>query len=141
MSEDSLHNKIYENCIETLHHCMHEHYEDCPWRERAIYSFDSRNQALCGYYQFQEFAFAKASIRLLGQSVGEDGFIKICAPDSSLKISSFSMVWVLEAKEYLEYSKDTAFSEFALKVADKILSKAIAGMKSGLAVPPEGENY
>lgn len=110
---------------------MHEHYEDCPWRE----------QALCGFYQFQEFAFAKASIRLLGQSVGENGFIKICAPDSSLKFPSFSMVWVLEAKEYLEYSKDIAFSEFALKVADKILSKAIAGMKSGLAVPPEGENY
>lgn len=73
--------------------------------------------------------------------MGEDGFIKICAPDSSLKFPSFSMVWVLEAKEYLEYSKDIAFSEFALKVADKILSKAIAGMKSGLAVPPEGENY
>ncbi len=142
VSEDSLHNKIYENCIETLRHCMHEHYEDCPWREQALYSFDSRNQALCGYYQFQEFTFAKASIRLLGQSVEEDGFIKICAPsDSSLKIPSFSMVWVLEAKEYLEYSKDTDFSEFALKVADKILSKAITGMKNGLAVPPEGENY
>ena len=41
---DSLHNKIYEISLRTLLLCMHEHYEDCPWREQALYAMDSRNQ-------------------------------------------------------------------------------------------------
>ncbi len=40
--------KIYDVSIYTLKCCMHEHYEDCPWREQALYTMDSRNQMLCG---------------------------------------------------------------------------------------------
>ena len=50
--EDSLLNKIYEVCGRTLHLCMHEHYEDTPWREQGLYANDGRNQALTGYYVF-----------------------------------------------------------------------------------------
>ena len=42
--------KIYDVGVRTLRLCMHEHYEDCPWREQALYAMDSRNQMLCGYY-------------------------------------------------------------------------------------------
>ena len=35
---DTMHNRIYETCLRTLLLCMHEHYEDCPWREQALYS-------------------------------------------------------------------------------------------------------
>lgn len=63
---DSLHNKIYEISARTLHLCMHEHYEDTPWREQALYAMDSRNQALCGYYCFGEYSMPRASFELLG---------------------------------------------------------------------------
>ena len=77
---DSLHNKIYEISLRTLLLCMHEHYEDCPWREQALYAMDSRNQMLCGYYAFGEYDFARESIRLLGLSQRDDGFLELCAP-------------------------------------------------------------
>lgn len=35
---DGLYRKIYENGVRTLENCMHEHYEDCPWREQALYA-------------------------------------------------------------------------------------------------------
>ena len=44
--------EIYDTSVRTLKLCMHEHYEDCPWREQALYALDSRNQMLCGYYAF-----------------------------------------------------------------------------------------
>ncbi|MBD9206300.1 MAG: hypothetical protein EGQ40_00590, partial [Clostridiales bacterium] len=55
---DRLHMQIYRTAVHTLRLCMHEHYEDCPWREQALYAMDSLNQAVCGYYCFGEYAFA-----------------------------------------------------------------------------------
>ena len=40
--------RIYDACARTLLLCLHEHYEDCPWREQSFYTMDSRNQMLCG---------------------------------------------------------------------------------------------
>lgn len=55
---DILSQKIYDTAVRTLKLCIHEPYEDIPWREQSLYCFDSRNQMLCGYYAFQEFKFA-----------------------------------------------------------------------------------
>ena len=38
----------------TLRMCMHDHYEDCPWREQSLYAMDTRVQILCGFYAFGE---------------------------------------------------------------------------------------
>ena len=35
-SLDLTERKIYEVCAYTMQCCMHEHYEDCPWREQHI---------------------------------------------------------------------------------------------------------
>ncbi len=107
---DHLHNKIHDISIDTLRHCMHEHYEDCPWREQALYGSDSRNQMLCCYYVFDDNEFAKQSLILLGKSFGEDGIQAICAPtDITLKIPSFTHVWFLAVKDYTQYTNDTYF--------------------------------
>ena len=50
---DGLSRKIYENGVRTLRNCLHEHYEDCPWREQSLYAMDSRNRMLFGYETFQ----------------------------------------------------------------------------------------
>lgn len=56
--DDKLLQKIYDVSVYTLKCCMHEHYEDCPWREQALYTMDSRNQMLCGYYAFKDLCIS-----------------------------------------------------------------------------------
>lgn len=108
--KDALYQKIYEVGIRTLQLCMHEHYEDCPWREQALYSYDSRIQMLCGYYAFEEYEFAKASICLMAKSLREDGTIELCSPGKvPITIPSFTAVFIRQVKEYLEFSKDKSF--------------------------------
>lgn len=88
---------------------MFEHYEDCPWREQALYTLDSRNQMLCGYYAFEEYEFARASLRLFGETQWADGSLPICAPsDVELSIPFFSLFYIVEMREYAEHSGDVS---------------------------------
>ncbi len=109
---DPLRDQIYRTCVDTLLHCMHEHYEDCPWREQALYAMDSRNQMLCGYYAFGETVFARASLELLSLSVLPHGLLNLCAPAGwGYPIPSFSLIFFTQMKEYLDFSGDIAFIE------------------------------
>jgi len=124
---DDLHNKIYEVSRRTLEMCMHDHYEDCPWREQAQYTMDSRNQMLCGYYVFGEYDFPKASLRLMAHSLREDGLLELCSPASVyVTIPSFTAVYLLQLYEYLLYSGDAEFIREVLPVAKTIADGFIA---------------
>jgi len=118
---DQLHNMIYETGKRTLLMCMHEHYEDCPWREQALYTMDSRNQMLCGYYAFREFAFPKSAIRLMALSIRDDNLLELCSPARvSITIPSFSAVFAVQLWEYLLYSGDRAFAAEMAPTAERI---------------------
>jgi alpha-L-rhamnosidase len=133
---------MLELSVRTLRLCMHEHYEDCPWREQSLYAYDSRNQALYGYYAFPNYDFAKASFNLLGRGIRDDGLLELCAPAKiPITIPVFSMAWIVECQEHWLYSGDsTLFSTFETQMAsmvDKWLSdKDIA---TGLYLFPEGK--
>ena len=119
---DYLFNRLYEVSVKTLRLCMHEHYEDCPWREQALYTYDSMVQMLCGYYVFGEYEFAKASIKLHGYGQREDGLLELCAPCSVRRtIPSFSLSWVISLEKYVLYSGDVAFAADMLKTAERIM--------------------
>jgi hypothetical protein len=97
--------KLRRVAIDTMKLCMHEHYEDCPWREQALYSYDSRNQIIYGYYVWGNYNYVKASLELLGKGIREDGYLNLCAPIKRLRtIPIFSFVWVVELMEYYLYS-------------------------------------
>lgn len=118
---DNLHNAIYEVCKRTLLMCMHEHYEDCPWREQALYAMDSRNQMLCGYYAFREFDFAKSAIRLMALSIREDNMLELCSPARvSITIPSFNAIFSVQLREYLLYSGDREFAAEMAPTAERI---------------------
>lgn len=140
---DSLHNKIYEICLRTLRLSAHEHYEDCPWREQALYSMDSRNQMLCGYYAFGEYALPRESIRLLSLGLREDGLLELCAPAKvPAVIPSFSLIWIIELYEYLLYSGDLAFAFEMWPCAEKILRTFWRNAKGrDLQGPLQGPGY
>ncbi len=104
---DHLHNRIYEVSRRTLELCMHEHYEDCQWREQALYTMDSRNQMLCGYYCFGEIRFPAASLRLIAHSLREDGMLELCSPARvSITIPSFTAIFLRQLYEFYLYSGD-----------------------------------
>ena len=65
--ENELDQRIYDLCTNTLRLSMMEHYVDCPWREQALYAFDSRNQMLSGYYAFENknSEYVKANLSLI----------------------------------------------------------------------------
>lgn len=107
---DSLQQKIYDVSVRTLKLCMHEHYEDTPWREQALYCFDARNQMLCGYCAFCEFTFPKANLNLIAQACRKDKLLPICFPSSiDLTIPSFSLHYIIAVEEYLRFSGDVDF--------------------------------
>lgn len=117
---DGLKQKIYDVGVRTLELCFHEHYEDCPMREQALYGQDSRNQMLFAYDVFEGTNEQRESLRLLGMSYHSDensqintspGYRLSLLPgaeeDKGLPI--FSLYWILAVCEYYERTKDATF--------------------------------
>lgn len=99
--------QIYDTCVRTLRLCMHEHYEDCPWREQALYSLDSRNQMLCGYYAFQEKKFQRANLVFMSHGTREDGLLELTYPAiNTPAIPFFSLIYIVAIDEYIRHTND-----------------------------------
>ena len=104
--------QIYDTAVRTVRLWMHEHYEDCPWREQALYTMDSRNQMLCGYYAFAGTDYQRANLWLMAQDRRKDGFLSICTPSGTdLVIPSFCLHWYQAVLEYTLYSKDLTLAQ------------------------------
>ncbi len=136
---DHLHNKIYDICIDTLKHCMHEHYEDCPWREQALYAMDSRNQMLCGYYTFGEYEFARESLRLIARSIKDNNFIDLIAPGRfCFSIPSFCAVFVTQIYEYVQHSGDLNFIDEMKPYLERIVGEFVSRIdEKGILEKPQ----
>ncbi len=130
---DHLHQAIYDVSKHTLLSCMHEHYEDCPWREQALYGFDSRNQMLAGYYAFGAFDLPRESIRLLALSQRSDGLLELCAPARvPVNIPSFSLIFPVCLEEYCRYSGDLEFGREMYPVAERIMESVLRHVREGV---------
>ena len=141
---DGLRRKIDENGVRTLKRCMHEHYEDCPWREQALYAMDSRNQMLFGSYVFKDNeGYVKANLRLMSKGLREDGLLELCFPARvGITIPSFSCYFVLALAEYFERTGDLAFMQETYPVAEKILDTFAARADgTGLIAAFQGREY
>lgn len=137
--KDALHQMIYDTCKRTLLLCMHEHYEDCPWREQALYAMDSRNQMLAGYYVFGEYDFAKASLETLARTLRPDNLLELCAPARvAVNIPTFSMMYVVAVWEYLLHSGDKEFVLRMLPVCETIVENAVARIRENGLAPRYG---
>ena len=138
---DGLAARLRDLSINTLHLCMHEHYEDTPWREQSLYSYDSRNQALFGYYVWGNYDFAAISFDLLGRGLRPDGLLDLCAPAHvPVTIPIYSFTWISEVCEHILFSGDTKlFKKFAGQI-EVMLGHALRRRNeaTGLPRPPGG---
>ncbi len=116
---DRLIEKIYNTACRTLELSAHEHYEDCPWREQALYGMDSRNQMLFGYSAFGEYELPRSVLRLFARSVRPSGLIELCAPAKApCVIPSFTLFALLAVAENAEADYNEEFIKEILPYAE-----------------------
>ena len=138
LPSNPLDRKIYQASLRTLELCMHEHYEDCPWREQSLYCMDSRNQMLLGYYAFKEYEFPRSNLKLMAMDRREDNLLNICFPagkfltDNGLVIPSFNLHWFTQVWEYMSHSGDYAFGKEIYPKLKSVLQVFIDRMEEGL---------
>lgn len=142
--ENLLDNQIYNACVNTLKLCMMEHYVDCPWREQCLYSYDSRNQILSGYYAFEDgnTDYARANLYLMSKDNRIDELLSICFPSGEdLTIPAFSLYYILAIREFIEYTGDLKLAESVFGKLKKIMKAFCDNMSDGLVCSFEGENH
>lgn len=122
-SGDKLLEKIYDVSVDTLKLCMHEHYEDCPWREQSMYMMDSRIQMLCGYYAFENTEPQKSALITFMKSANDNGLLPLTAPADSVEctIPAFELMWISAYRDYLKYTDDRDNIEEMTDFAGKII--------------------
>ena len=133
---------LCRNSVRTLELCMHEHYEDCPWREQALYAYDSRNQILYGNYLWDNHRFAASSLELLGKGLRQDGFLALCAPSRvGPPICIFSFSWVVEVCEHVLFNGDTGLFGRLEGICRNIIDHALLRFQSkrGLYCTPDNK--
>ncbi len=137
--DDRLLKEIFEAGKRTLRLCAHEHYEDCPWREQALYGMDSLSQMLYGYSAFGEYEFPRFNLRLIAYSLGGDGLIELCPPArASITIPSFSAYFLLAIAANAEADFQVDFVLEMLPYAERILETFIARTgEHGISTFPE----
>ncbi len=124
---DKLRNAIYEMGRRTLYLSAHEHYEDCPWREQALYGMDSLNQMLFGYGAFEEYEFPRANLRLIAKSMREDGLIELTPPSRmAITIPSFTAYWLIAIGENVKADYDEGFVKEIMPYAEKALDALLS---------------
>lgn len=141
-TEDRTLKRLYDLSARSLHICMHEHYEDTPWREQSLYAYDSRNQILFGYYLWGNGKFAANSLELLGKTFDQNRYLATTAPrKGGLVIPIFTMVWITALKEYLLYTGDIQFCRHWESEIGCILDHALADrLNNGLCSPGNGKD-
>jgi hypothetical protein len=112
---------------------MHEHYEDTPWREQGLYTMDSRNQMISGYYAFKEYVFPRASLELMCLDRRKDGLLSSCFPSSvNLALPAFTLYFFVQLREYMDYSGDVTLAQQYEYKLNSIIDAFMKKIKNGL---------
>lgn len=124
--KSEMRNKIYETAVRTLRLCMHEHFEDCPWREQALYNMDARNEMLCSYYAFGDYKFARADLVLMSKGLRKDNLLSLCFPAGmDFPIPFFSLCYPVQLFEYVRESGDVTVLDETFDTASAIINNFI----------------
>ncbi|MDR2202453.1 MAG: family 78 glycoside hydrolase catalytic domain [Clostridiales bacterium] len=138
---NGLRRRIYDTAVRTLRLCMHEHYEDTPWREQGLYGLDSRNQMLFGGAAFADgLEFQRASLELMALDRRPDGLLTICTPSSAdLAIPSFSLWFIVAVREYAERADDFNFAGQYFQKLSSVIKVFTDRTEDGLVRNFQGE--
>ena len=135
---DPLFERIFEMCCRTLRCCLHEKYENCPWREQSICAYDARNQMLFGYPLWGNYDRAAEMIRLFGEAERDHGYIAATTPSAmGTVIPSFTFAWIVSACEHAWYSGDDTVLREQLPRIRRMLGRIMARRAGKLCTIPD----
>lgn len=131
--------EVAEVSAYTLSCCVHEHYEDCPWREQAQYTMDTRTEILLGYHAFKETRMPRSAISQMSFRLTDKDVLPITSPSNdNLSIVTYSLIYPLLLVEYYHETKDLSLLEECFantkKMMDHYLNRLVDGL---LAMEPE----
>lgn len=133
---DPLLQKIYDVSKNTLRLSVHEHYEDCPWREQSMYLLDSRNQMLLGYYAFEGARVQRHNLLFFIEGQKENGFFPICFPTrKEHAIPSFSLCFPRMVRDYVEHTGDRSVLPLARPAMEKMLAAVASHIDESGLIP------
>ena len=134
--DDPLLQKIYDVSVNTLRLSVHEHYEDCPWREQSMYLLDSRNQMLCGYYAFSHTEIQRHNLLFFAEGQWEDGFFPLCFPKAQrVAIPSFSLCFPRIVRDYVAHTGDKSVLPLVRPAIEKMLAAFAAHIDESGMIP------
>ncbi len=110
---DAMLNRIWDVGRWTLRMNMHDHYEDCPWREQTLYCGDLRVSALLAYYAYGDYALARNSLTKLARIQEGDGRIPNHGPvpHGFKVIPEYPALWLIALADYWQHSSDLSLVE------------------------------
>ena len=109
-SSDPLLDRIYEVSRDTAQTCMHDHFEDCPWREQTLYAGDVHVEGLAAATMFGDTRLARKCLRDFARTQRADGAIAPSGPRWNGKVLLIDYVahYCLALRNYVLYSGDLA---------------------------------
>jgi len=119
-SSDPLLDRIWETGRWTLQLCMHDAYEDTPWREQSQWVGDAQVELLANDVTFGDVALSTKYLRQIAQGQADDGNLPSTYPgsarayperdpgDGRTRLSTFMAQWVSTLSDHYLYtgSKD-----------------------------------
>jgi len=103
-------NRIWEVGKYTAIVNSQEHFEDCPYREGALWVADAVVMARVVYQAFGDLALVRKSLLQIARIQNEDGSIPGTGPESNgFMLPDFCAHWLFGVKEYVDYSGDDKF--------------------------------
>ena len=121
ISSDNRINEIIDVSKHTLRMNTSYHYEDCPWREQALWIFDMRAMAPINYYYYGDYELVAKNLRQCFAIQNEDGSVNSTGPKRNKCYHiDFCMHLICTLKEYYEYSGDQSLLHELLPYVEKL---------------------
>jgi len=125
--------KLLDVAKYTLKCCYHEHFEDCPWREQAQYTFDMKC-SLIGYFKiFENKEAVDSAIELIVDDPRSDGDLDITFPSHfPIIIPSFTLHFVSLMYEYYIATNNKELLSKSLSKIELIITSYIKKINNDL---------
>lgn len=115
-------NKMVTISQNTVLCCMHEIIVDCPHYEQQQYIMDSTVENAVLRYMSHDTRMYRKCLEEFAVSQNKDGLLSANYPSTYTQIiPGFSLFWIYQLRDYLEYSADIDFALKHTGTMDKIL--------------------